>query len=69
MVLDSRANGEIAEALFITESTVKYHVHNVLQKTGCRNRTELQRKYAAALYPSLNTPPKLVLVADEKAGS
>ena len=69
MVLDSRANGEIAEALFITESTVKYHVHNVLQKTGCRNRTELQRKFAAALYPSLKDAPRLTLMADDKTGS
>lgn len=53
MVLDNRTNGEIAEALFITESTVKYHVRNVLQKTGCKNRGELQRKYTLALYPHL----------------
>ena len=53
MVLDSHANGEIAEALFITESTVKYHVRNVLQKTGCKNRGELQRKFTLALYPQL----------------
>ena len=57
MVLDNRANGEIAEALFITESTVKYHVHNVLQKTGCKNRTELQRRFIASLYPRLGALP------------
>lgn len=53
MVIDNRSNGEIAEALFITESTVKYHVRNVLQKAGCKNRTELQKKYTLALYPQL----------------
>ena len=56
MVLDNRTNGEIAEALFITESTVKYHVRNVLQKAGCKNRGELQRKFMLALYPHLQTP-------------
>ncbi len=54
MILDNRTNGEIAEALFITESTVKYHVRNVLQKAGCKNRGELQRKYTLALYPQLD---------------
>lgn len=54
MILDNRTNGEIAEALFITESTVKYHVRNVLQKAGCKNRGELQRKYTMALYPQLD---------------
>ena len=54
MVVADHTNGEIAEALFITESTVKYHVRNVLQKTGCKNRGELQRKYASALYPQLH---------------
>ena len=55
MVIDNRSNGEIAEALFITESTVKYHVRNVLQKAGCKNRGELQRKYTLALYPQLRS--------------
>lgn len=55
MVIDNRSNGEISEALFISESTVKYHVRNVLQKTGCKNRGELQKKYALALYPHLES--------------
>ena len=53
MLIESRTNGEIAEALFISENTVKYHVRNVLQKTGCKNRGELQKKYTLALYPDL----------------
>lgn len=51
LVLSEQTNGEIAGALFISESTVKYHVRNVLQKTGCKNRKELQRMYLSALYP------------------
>ena len=53
MVLAGHSNASIAEALFITENTVKYHVRNVLQKTGCKNRSELQKQYALALYPNL----------------
>ena len=53
MLLDNHSNGEIAEALFISENTVKYHVRNILQKTGGKNRTELRQKYTRALYPHL----------------
>lgn len=69
MVLANHTNGEIAQALFITESTVKYHVHNVLQKTGCKNRTDLQRKYAAALYPGLDAAPTLTLLPKDGTGA
>ena len=68
MALANHTNGEIAQALFITESTVKYHMHNVLQKTGCKNRTELQRKFATALYPGLEAPPKLTLLPRDGTG-
>lgn len=49
LMADRRTNREIAEALFISENTVKYHVRNVLQKTGCANRVELQERYKRAL--------------------
>ncbi|MBQ8111451.1 MAG: hypothetical protein IJ124_14985 [Clostridia bacterium] len=68
MVIDNRSNGEIAEALFITESTVKYHVRNVLQKAGCKNRNELQRKYTLALYPQLKTTVLQLMPTQEDAG-
>ena len=45
MVLDGQSNGQIAEQLFLTESTVKYHIHNLLQKTACKNRRELMQQY------------------------
>jgi hypothetical protein len=48
---------------------VKYHVRNVLQKTGCKNRTELRRKYTSALYPGLEPGPTLTLMAEERTGS
>ena len=34
------ANREIARTLWISESTVKVHVHHVLTKLGARSRTE-----------------------------
>ena len=49
MLVDRRTNPQIAEALFISENTVKYHVRNVLKKTGCANRVELQRQYRRAM--------------------
>lgn len=33
-------NDQIAQKLFITEGTVKSHVHRILQKLGCEDRTQ-----------------------------
>jgi len=33
-------NKVIAERMFISENTVKYHIRNILQKLGVQNRTE-----------------------------
>ena len=60
MVIDNHSNGEISDALFISESTVKYHVRNVLQKAGCKNRVELQKKYTLALYPHLESTAQVI---------
>ena len=40
-VLSGSTNKEIAKHLFISENTVKFHMHNLLKKTGCANRTAL----------------------------
>lgn len=45
LLLQERTNGEIAGELFVSEATVKFHVRNVLRKTGCRNRLEVVSKY------------------------
>lgn len=37
---DGLSNKTIAEKMFISENTVKYHIRNVLQKFGVQNRTE-----------------------------
>ncbi|MBO6157718.1 MAG: hypothetical protein J6P72_00495 [Firmicutes bacterium] len=41
MLLTKETTATIAEQLFVSESTVKFHVHNLLQKTGCKSRKEL----------------------------
>ncbi len=40
-ILAGKSNNEISEALFISGNTVKFHMKNILKKTGCTNRTEL----------------------------
>ena len=39
---------ELAEQLFISESTVKFHIHNLIQKTGTKNRSELVNLFMAS---------------------
>ncbi len=41
MLLTKETTAAIAEQLFVSESTVKFHIHNLLQKTGCKSRKEL----------------------------
>jgi NarL family two-component system response regulator LiaR len=40
LVAQGRTNPEIAELLFISLSTVSFHVHNILTKLGAKTRTE-----------------------------
>lgn len=44
LVVQGLSNREIAEKLFITEQTVKDHLHEVFNKTGVRRRSELAAK-------------------------
>ena len=46
LILQEQSNIEIADTLSVSESTVKFHVHNILQKTGCRNRIALLALYS-----------------------
>ena len=41
LIREGASNSEISAKLFISENTVKFHVRNILKKTGCSNRTEL----------------------------
>ena len=41
LVMEGRSNAEIANTLFISENTVKFHMKNLLKKTSCTNRSNL----------------------------
>lgn len=44
-VIKGCSNPQIAENLFISENTVKFHMKNLLKKTGTSNRTDLIRLF------------------------
>ena len=41
LITKGASNSDISTQLFISENTVKFHVRNILKKTGCTNRSEL----------------------------
>lgn len=41
MVMQGRKNDEICEELFVTQNTLKKHLHNLYQKTGVTSRVQL----------------------------
>ena len=41
LICEGKTNKEIADKLFISIETVKDHNHNIFQKTGVKNRTQL----------------------------
>jgi DNA-binding CsgD family transcriptional regulator len=43
LVAEGRTNAEVASNLFITRSTVEYHLHKIYRKLGVRSRTQLAR--------------------------
>ncbi|MBQ4289489.1 MAG: helix-turn-helix transcriptional regulator [Clostridia bacterium] len=45
LLLQKETTPMIADRLFVSESTVKFHVHNILQKTGCSSRKELYEHF------------------------
>ena len=44
LLVEGVTNGEIAKAVHLSQSTVKFHVRQILQRVGAANRTELARK-------------------------
>ena len=44
-ISEGYSNGEIAANLFVSESTVKFHIRNILSKTSCHNRSELLKLF------------------------
>lgn len=45
LILDRKSNSQIAEELFVSENTVKFHVKNILSKTQTTKKSELVNKY------------------------
>ena len=48
LLVEGKTNAEIAAELFVTESTIKYHVRNIREKTGCKTRLEVADLYIAS---------------------
>lgn len=50
LLVAGKTNAEIATELFVTERTVKYHVHNIMEKTGCKSRLEVTDRFLTGAY-------------------
>ncbi|MBQ9043618.1 MAG: helix-turn-helix transcriptional regulator [Eggerthellaceae bacterium] len=48
-LLEGMANAEIARELSISEATAKFHVRNILKKTGCAGRNDVAKLYNKSL--------------------
>lgn len=55
LILDGHSSEEIAQTLVISPHTVKFHIRNILRKTGFRSRKELRRALlgAALIQPAM----------------
>jgi DNA-binding NarL/FixJ family response regulator len=40
LVAEGMSNKAIAQKLSVSQNTVKYHMHNIIQQLGVQNRTE-----------------------------
>lgn len=46
LVAHGKSNKQVALELFISESTVKFHLHNAMKKIGAKNRSEVAYRVA-----------------------
>jgi DNA-binding NarL/FixJ family response regulator len=44
LVSEGKSNGQVAQKLWVTEQTVKFHLSNIYRKLGVTNRTEAGRQ-------------------------
>lgn len=47
LTVAGKSNAELADTLYVSESTVKFHIGHILKKTKCANRSELIKKYCS----------------------
>ena len=45
MILENTTDDEIAERLFISKPTVRFHISNILKKTQTKSRVQAKRLY------------------------
>ena len=45
LIINGKNNEEIAQELFSSRHTIKNHVTHILEKCGCRDKTELVVKH------------------------
>ncbi|MDX6690919.1 MAG: hypothetical protein QOG15_2376 [Solirubrobacteraceae bacterium] len=45
LMADGKTNGDIAQALFVSQGTVKFHVKNILRKMQASNRADASARY------------------------
>jgi DNA-binding CsgD family transcriptional regulator len=43
LVAEGRSNSQVAQVLWVTEQTVKFHLSNIYRKLDVSNRTEASR--------------------------
>src|SRR6185312_13137483 len=65
MVVMGCMNGEIAQRLYLAESTVKSHLHSAFCKLGVRSRNEA---VSAILDPARGLGPGILTLAAEPVG-
>lgn len=58
LIYEGRSNAEIAEALFISESTVKTHIYNIFKKMRIKNRMSVMRIVRDEKEPKNEQPEK-----------
>lgn len=56
LVAQGRTNADIAQALFVTPKTVKFHLTNIFMKLGVSNRTEAAALALQAGLPAVPAP-------------
>lgn len=57
------SNKLVAQDLFVTEKTIKFHLTNIFKKAGVNSRSRLIVKYNAAKYAAPAGEPSGLLVA------